>query len=654
MAQIPTYNDSITAQGGINSQASPNAFGAQLGTAMQNVGEALNQYAVQEDLSKVYTDMSGLRTEFTKQLRDAEKDPSAAKTLVPKMLEEMQSQFDKQSVAYTTRAGRREFARLSSEMKSSFLIRAIDRQSALAAELATNNHNKQVLNLGQAAFLDPTQVDDSIAQLNSAIDNPEGDYKGLTEPERERLRVEGAQSIRMSGIMSQVQNNPEQFLAKVSPDMLQKFRMTARVSGALDSTKPTTNARVDALAPTIQQNAEKYGVDSNIMAAQVMQESGGRTNVVSSAGAKGVSQFMDETAKRYNVNVNDDASSIRGQANYMSDLLKQFGGDYRKALAGYNWGEGNVQKAIDKWGTNWLEHAPKETRNYVADILANAGVAASTGEPIIAAGGKPISLGDKNFDALPWDKQYQVLQAAQTQVNANQVRDQQKIAFAEQQRKVAQEAELNILLPKLEGNELTPQEVLDSKSLDFQHKNYMLNAIRVRAAKMDDTQPKVFNEVLDKVIKGEITDPDTIWDYVGKGVSFNDVRRLQDVAKGKGGPLGEARNNFLKMAKSQITSTTLGVTDPEGDKQYYNFTQEFQQTVKDKAKNGVALSELLDPNSREYLGSLVTKYKRSPQDRMKATADMVRQSASAAQPSKMPRQPNETPDQYLARVNGGK
>lgn len=656
MAQIPTYTDRVSAQGQINSQASPDAFGAQLGSAIVNAGDVLHQQAVQDDLTKVYTDMSSARRQFTQQLNDAVNNaPAGDQTLVPKMIETMQGYFDKQSGQYTTSSGQREFQRLSADLVSTFASRALEHQVQLTKLGAINDHNVQVEDLAGSANADPTQVDGAIAQLKSAIDNPDGIYARIPQVERDKLKQQGEQNIRLGAAMGEATRTPEKYLAKVSPETLQKFKMTARVAGALDSTVPKTNAKVDSLQPIIQQNAEKYGVDANIMSAQLMQESGGDTKSVSSKGAAGVSQFIPDTAKRYGVDVTNDASSVRGQANYMSDLLKQFGGDYSKALAGYNWGEGNVQKSIDKWGVNWLDHAPKETRDYVSNILKNAGVQATTGEAVVPSGGKPITLGDKNFDSLSWEMQYKVLQTAQSQVSANQVHDQQKIAFAEQERKKAQEAELNILLPKLENNELNPQDVLNSSTLDFQHKNFMLNAIRVKANKLDDTDPKVLVDTLAKIQRGEMVDPSVPYDMVGHGLSLTDAKRMKELIDGRGTPLGEMRKTFLNTARSQITGTqaAAGIQDPQGDLQYQMFQQEFFQTVAEKQKAGVSLSDMIsNPKSRDYLGWLVDKYKRGPQARIQATADVIKGAAASAQPGRLPRQPGETPDQYLARTGG--
>lgn len=158
-----------------------------------------------------------------------------------------------------------------------------------------------------------------------------------------------------------------------------RLTLAARGGGAIDP-KIKFSAAVEAHAPIIDTAAQKYGIDPVIMRAQIAQESGGNPKAVSRAGARGVSQFIPGTAARYGVDVNDPASSIDGQARYMKDLLAQFGGDYRKALAAYNLGEGEgtaknpgVSGLIRRYGDDWLSKAPRETQEYVASITKMAG-----------------------------------------------------------------------------------------------------------------------------------------------------------------------------------------------------------------------------------------------------------------------------------------
>lgn len=108
----------------------------------------------------------------------------------------------------------------------------------------------------------------------------------------------------------------------------------------------------------------EHGLPNGLLNAVMKQESGGNTRAVSPKGARGAFQFMPATAKQYGVNVDDLTSSATGAAKMYADLLKQNGGDLNKALAGYNWGQGNVQR-------NGMDKMPAETRQYIQKVTAN-------------------------------------------------------------------------------------------------------------------------------------------------------------------------------------------------------------------------------------------------------------------------------------------
>ena len=117
----------------------------------------------------------------------------------------------------------------------------------------------------------------------------------------------------------------------------------------------------------IDKAADKYGISGDVLYSLIKEESGG-FDVTNKSGAAGIAQFMPGTAKQYGVDVHNAESSEQGAAHYLHDLLNMFGGDYKKALAGYNWGQENVKKAIDAKGKDWLSLAPDETKNYVNSI----------------------------------------------------------------------------------------------------------------------------------------------------------------------------------------------------------------------------------------------------------------------------------------------
>jgi membrane-bound lytic murein transglycosylase D len=111
-------------------------------------------------------------------------------------------------------------------------------------------------------------------------------------------------------------------------------------------------------------------------------ESAFNPQAMSSARASGIWQFMPATGKDFELKQNmfrddrrDVLASTRAAMDYLQRLNKQFG-DWHLALAAYNWGEGNVQRAIarnQKAGlpTDYLSlNMPIETRNYVPKLHA--------------------------------------------------------------------------------------------------------------------------------------------------------------------------------------------------------------------------------------------------------------------------------------------
>jgi len=111
-------------------------------------------------------------------------------------------------------------------------------------------------------------------------------------------------------------------------------------------------------------------------------ESAFNPQAVSSARAAGMWQFMPATGKDYDLKQNffrDDRRSVldstRAALDYLQKLYGMFG-DWHLALAAYNWGEGNVSRAIQRNQRAGREagytdlNMPDETRNYVPKLQA--------------------------------------------------------------------------------------------------------------------------------------------------------------------------------------------------------------------------------------------------------------------------------------------
>jgi membrane-bound lytic murein transglycosylase D len=101
---------------------------------------------------------------------------------------------------------------------------------------------------------------------------------------------------------------------------------------------------------------------------------------ISRVGATGPWQFMANTAKTYGLNMDDYVDDRRdpiqasyAAAAYLKDAYEEFG-DWLLAIASYNCGKSNVERAIEKAGsTNFWEirqYLPNETRGYVPAFIA--------------------------------------------------------------------------------------------------------------------------------------------------------------------------------------------------------------------------------------------------------------------------------------------
>ena len=113
----------------------------------------------------------------------------------------------------------------------------------------------------------------------------------------------------------------------------------------------------------ILKTAVKEGVDPAFVHAVIRAESNYNHLAVSHAKAEGLMQLIPATAERFNVKDSfDPAQNIRGGTQYLRWLLKRFNGDIHLALAGYNAGEG----AVDKY--NGIPPY-KETQKYVKKVV---------------------------------------------------------------------------------------------------------------------------------------------------------------------------------------------------------------------------------------------------------------------------------------------
>ena len=132
--------------------------------------------------------------------------------------------------------------------------------------------------------------------------------------------------------------------------------------------------------PIIEEEIDRIGVPRELKYLPII-ESALNPKATSRAGAKGLWQFMFTTGKLYGLRANnyiderfDPAKATTAALLYLKDLYEMFQ-NWELAIAAYNCGPGNVNKALrkaDNKGGFWdiYQFLPKETRGYVPAFIA--------------------------------------------------------------------------------------------------------------------------------------------------------------------------------------------------------------------------------------------------------------------------------------------
>src|SRR5262245_42442211 len=144
--------------------------------------------------------------------------------------------------------------------------------------------------------------------------------------------------------------------------------------------------RLSHYGPMIQQKLSERGMPSDLIWLATI-ESGLDPNAYSRADAAGLWQFIEETGKRYGLEVSeyvderrDPVAATDAALDYLKKMNDRFGGSWYLAAAGYNTGENRVERIVNekaggKFGDESVywdisKHLPSETRDYVPLMLA--------------------------------------------------------------------------------------------------------------------------------------------------------------------------------------------------------------------------------------------------------------------------------------------
>ena len=417
--RIPTYEDRLTPSGLVTPQARGVEISGAIGQGMQNLGNAGTELAVSEMKVQRYQDEQA-KMEAEKAAREAKiaaeklqqkeneeainrvgPDLANASAQWPNRVDELaqnsvsggmikgedgqfktitetlQSEFAKYREQYLSQVVNDHARTYASRHLDSVWAQTFNRSLATEAKLKvedkSDNIDKTVSTLASVAASGTTDPTELVTNAYSLIAN-----SGLDQHTRNIKAIAAQKSIVEAAVMGNIERNPEATRAA----LVQRY--------GIDPDVPAPPAAAGA------PGAPAGPVDfQTLWNAQTNQESGRKqfkpdgSVVTSSKGALGLAQIMPGTGPEAaklaglpwdeNRLKNDPVYNEKlGQA-YMQKQLETFGGDPAKALAAYNMGPGSekgrngVIGLINKYGDQWLAHAPKETQDYVSTIMGKVG-----------------------------------------------------------------------------------------------------------------------------------------------------------------------------------------------------------------------------------------------------------------------------------------
>lgn len=171
----------------------------------------------------------------------------------------------------------------------------------------------------------------------------------------------------------------------------------------------------------------RYGLPTGLLDSDWAAESGRGKNMLSPKGARGHFQFMPKTQAEYGlINPDDLSESAEAAARKFQNLIRYYKGNIEKAIAGYNLGEGNLDRVIGQYGDNWKRGLPGETAGYISRVIGGMDATRLGAEGRLAEGKAPVINQTNNVTVTGGDRPHEVadeIGRQQQRLNGNLYRE---------------------------------------------------------------------------------------------------------------------------------------------------------------------------------------------------------------------------------------
>jgi hypothetical protein len=333
----------------------------------------------------------------------------------------------------------------------------------------------------------------------------------------------------------------------------------------------------------------------------------------------------------------------------------------------------------------------------IDQLVENGGLPAKAAERLKVAGQTKLAEGairgwigldpdntEKELKEGKWDQfisgdlKHQLFSEIR-QTKAAQLIDQERQLKAQEKAvKAQQEVTQNKFLENMVSGKLTAKDVLKSNLDAFGSgsKEQFLKMLETSGNDKIKTDAGTFTSLFDRIHAGEddphkIRDENELNSFLGRGLTFEDLQKLRGEVQGRktqdGEIESEMKKGVLNIARQKLVKANpmLGITDPDGEAQYQRYMNFFLNEFSAQKKQGKTATQLLDPDSPDFLGKQIDRFQKTPQEIIKGLTKIQQprtegandqgqtpQPTAAPKPTKPPREPGESIKDWLKRTGG--
>jgi hypothetical protein len=628
-------------------RADPSDFGADIGASMEHMGAAAVSLG-----AHLYNKRQSAQDDVYSSTYDVQANPALTQTVIDTkkqfpdggdgFMEALQTNLDKTHADVTAKLAAQGLqpsadaaatvAKRFNSLKADYLVKGV---------VIANNEKVTGLQ---------TQLGDNVDAVKSGV------LSGTTSLD-DGLKAVEVQTASGKGLFSasQLVEQNDKWKQGVIDAAIESKTKAGDLAGAKaikDKYYGATPKWGDSNAAGVTKVADNLGIAPRDLAAVMSYETGGRFDPAMMGGKnnnyQGLIQFGPEERAKYGVK---PGQSFQEQLPAVEGFLRDRGVKpgmnlaqiYSIVNAGSldkngqpRWaasdGNGNIASHVQKIQSEHYDSADKFLSGAGAGGAKSVKVASADGT-VIPGATKPNddASGDSadasSGDAAPvlpnvtkslyWDKQFHAAGVDQKQAD-----ERQQAAI----KKASDDEELNVFKDiHSDAPTMTGRDILNNTKLtkDAKEKLYNIKESAGGGEKVDKTYGPGFTKLYQQVHAADndpnrLTDPTSLYSHVGPtgDLTVAGVDKLVTEIQGRKTPEGvaegEMKSQFFKLAKSQISGSDEGlhIHDPKGDELYLKFMAQALPAYDAGRKNGKSATQLLNPDSPDYIGKSISTFKR--------------------------------------------